>query len=58
MKRNRHSIFASMLATIAVGILTIPTAAAINVGSGPWVWQNPVPQGDTLNAVSCFTTNN
>lgn len=27
--------------------------AAIHVGSSSWTWQNPLPQGNTLNAVSC-----
>jgi len=34
--------------------LTVATAeAAVNIGSSSWVWQNPLPQGDTLNAISC-----
>jgi hypothetical protein len=45
----------------AVGILqprliTISgMAAPAPVEGGPWVWQNPLVQGDTLNAVSCPT---
>ena len=27
--------------------------AAITVGSSTWTWQNPLPQGDGLNAISC-----
>ena len=37
--------------------LTPPWAkAAINVGSSSWVWQNPLPQGDGFNAISCPST--
>ena len=27
--------------------------AAATVGSSTWVWQNPLPQGDGLKAISC-----
>jgi hypothetical protein len=27
--------------------------AAVSVGSSAWIWENPIPQGNTLNAVSC-----
>jgi hypothetical protein len=27
--------------------------AAVNLGSSSWVWQNPLPQADNLNGVSC-----
>jgi len=40
--------------------ITVATAmgqAAVNVGSSSWVWQNPVPQGNNLNVVSCPATN-
>ena len=30
--------------------------AAVNVGSSAWTWQNPLPQGNALNSVSCPTT--
>ena len=44
---------------ILTGVLVNnPSAiAAVSVGSSPWVWQNPLPQGFTLNAISCFDTN-
>jgi photosystem II stability/assembly factor-like uncharacterized protein len=55
MKKNPtlYSILPIVVAAISVA-LTNPTAgAAVNVGSSSWVWQNPLPQGDTLNAISC-----
>jgi photosystem II stability/assembly factor-like uncharacterized protein len=30
-----------------------PAAAFVATGTGTWIWQNPVPQGNTLWAVSC-----
>lgn len=30
--------------------------AAVTVGSSAWTWQNPLPQGNGLNSVSCPTT--
>ncbi len=40
-----------------ISMLVNPTAeAAVNVGNSSWVWQNPLPQGKTLNAISCPST--
>ena len=46
------------LAAMAAGaVLLIPNAyAAIHAGTSSWTWQNPLPQGNTLNAVSCPTS--
>ena len=29
------------------------TRAAVNFGSSAWMWQNPLPLGNGLNAISC-----
>jgi hypothetical protein len=58
--QRRATLFCvkSMLAVVAASAILTPHAgAAINAGSN-WTWQNPLPQGYTLNAISCFTTNN
>jgi photosystem II stability/assembly factor-like uncharacterized protein len=56
LKTHRMSyVMAAIAATIA---LTTPVAkSAVNVQSSSWIWQNPLPQGDTLNAISCPATN-
>ena len=39
---------------LAVGLLALPAVAAgapLSTGDGGWVWQNPLPQGNTLNSV-------
>jgi photosystem II stability/assembly factor-like uncharacterized protein len=39
---------------IAGALLSTPFAhGAVNVGSSSWLWQNPLPQGDNLNSISC-----
>ena len=43
---------------IGVSVNNQSALAAVHVGSSPWVWQNPLPQSFTLNAISCFTTSN
>src|SRR5579871_1426070 len=44
---------------IAISCVLAPPAleAATHVQSSSWVWQNPLPQGDQLNGVSCPATN-
>jgi len=44
-----------ILVVAAVGFSTTRTVEAgyINTGDGNWVWINPLPQGNTLNSVSC-----
>jgi hypothetical protein len=35
-------------------LLGVPRASAqVYLGSSPWVWQNPLPQGNDLQAVTC-----
>ena len=53
----------SLLALI-VGVLTLLAlipgtiqADLVSTGDGTWVWQNPLPQGNTLNGVSCPDVN-
>jgi len=55
-RKCSFNFFAPVLAGMALGaILTSPGArAAVNVGSSPWVWQNPLPQGNGLKATTCF----
>jgi hypothetical protein len=45
----------TLLAAIASGTILISpiTEAAVRVGSSPWFWQDPLPQGNSLNAISC-----
>jgi photosystem II stability/assembly factor-like uncharacterized protein len=44
---------------IVCGLLAIlpapPAGALVRSGAGPWVWENPLPQGNTLNDI-CFTS--
>lgn len=40
-----------LLFTLFVGVAI--GEATVTVGSSTWVWQNPLPQGDGLNAISC-----
>jgi hypothetical protein len=49
---------APVLGVTVIAMLINPAAeAAVNVGSSSWVWQNPLPQADWLNAISCPSTN-
>src|ERR1700681_1716291 len=60
--RARLSAFSStlMVATLVVVICTLTTAqtanASFSTGDGTWVWQNPLPQGNSLSGVSCPTS--
>ncbi len=50
----KHRNVFALAAMAASAILSSPNAyAAIHVGSSSWTWQNSLPQGSTLNAVSC-----
>jgi len=53
--RTKLHRIASTLGALAAGaILTVLNAeAAISVGGSAWIWENPLPQGNSLNAVSC-----
>jgi photosystem II stability/assembly factor-like uncharacterized protein len=56
MKKNRRLPSSLLLlAEIAMGAAATQfiASAAVNVESSPWVWQNPLPQGNNLNAISC-----
>jgi photosystem II stability/assembly factor-like uncharacterized protein len=48
-----------LLFTVFCGLLAIlpaaPAGALVRTGAGPWVWENPLPQGNRLNDV-CFTS--
>src|ERR1700674_1633131 len=60
--RARLAAFSSTLlvATLVVVLCTLSTAqtahAFLSTGDGTWVWQNPLPQGNSLSAVSCPTS--
>ena len=46
------SVVAICLAMTAIGLVTTaPAQALMQAGTGPFLWQNPVPQGDDLNQV-------
>jgi hypothetical protein len=47
--------FTHVVVGIAVcAFSSVPRAsAAVNVGSSSWVWQNPLPQGNSLQGVAC-----
>jgi photosystem II stability/assembly factor-like uncharacterized protein len=55
MKKNRrfHFVLTILVAAISATLTVATAEAAVNVGSSSWVWQNPLPQGDTLTAISC-----
>jgi photosystem II stability/assembly factor-like uncharacterized protein len=59
MRQKRIFERLTPLLGIVIGASVIHPAAmgAVNVGSSSWVWQNPLPQGDNLNAISCPSTN-
>jgi photosystem II stability/assembly factor-like uncharacterized protein len=50
---QRTVLGAIMASTILTGTMS---GAELTVGVGPWFWENPLPQGDTLNGVSCPST--
>src|ERR1700681_4189510 len=60
--RARLAAFSSTLlvATLVVVLCTLSTAqtahAFLSTGDGTWVWQNPLPQGNSMSAVSCPTS--
>lgn len=56
MKRRKRTTSAWILAA-GITLTALGANAAVNVGSSSWVWQNPYPQADNLNAVSCPTAN-
>ena len=45
------SCSAAILLCLLFGTAIHATAQGISTGDGTWVWQNPLPQGNTLNAV-------
>ena len=55
MKENQmfHALLPILAAAISATMIDTMAEAAVNIGSSSWVWQNPLPQGDTLNAISC-----
>lgn len=54
--RSRKPLVAAGLSlAMALTGLAVPTPAAafMSTGTSTWVWQNPLPQGNPLSAVSC-----
>ena len=51
--RTFHAILPILIAALSAAVTNSKAKAAVNIGSSSWVWQNPLPQGDTLNAISC-----
>src|SRR5579872_756033 len=54
---SRRRILRALLVVAWLALAAPIVCAAVNVGSSSWVWQNPLPQGNNLNAVSCPATN-
>jgi photosystem II stability/assembly factor-like uncharacterized protein len=48
-----HRIVLALAAIVGYAMLTTSAKAAVSVGSSSWHWQNPQPQGNFLNAISC-----
>jgi len=48
------STITRLLLMLAVAVLA--TKGAVTVGSSAWTWQNPLPQGNGLNSISCPTS--
>lgn len=48
-KNARRAALAAAVLTLA---LAAPAGAAVQVGSSGWLWGNPLPQGNTVNALS------
>ena len=59
---SRHWLVCGGAAAILLCLLLSSTAQAsaqgISTGDGPWVWQNPLPQGNSLTAVWGTDANN
>jgi photosystem II stability/assembly factor-like uncharacterized protein len=49
-----RGLVVAALLLLAIGLRT-PLLAEASVSSAVWQWQNPLPQGDNLSAVSCAT---
>ena len=51
VRRSRWLLLGDVV--LAVGLLALPAVAAgapLSTGDGGWVWQNPLPQGNSLNS--------
>jgi photosystem II stability/assembly factor-like uncharacterized protein len=51
---RRFAILACLLIGLSPEVVTVRPATA--AGGLTWTWHNPLPQGSTLNAVSCNAT--
>jgi photosystem II stability/assembly factor-like uncharacterized protein len=45
-------IKSALVASLLAAVLAVPAAANVQVGSSGWQWGNPLPQGNTLRAMS------
>jgi photosystem II stability/assembly factor-like uncharacterized protein len=45
-------VLVAALASLGVALLATPAGANVQVGSSGWQWGNPLPQGNTLRAMS------
>src|SRR6476661_6393460 len=59
---SRRRVGRGLISVLACGMLVVgltaalsgvkPAAASMSAG-GPWVWRNPLPQGNDLDAITC-----
>jgi photosystem II stability/assembly factor-like uncharacterized protein len=50
--KSLRRLGAAALAAAALGVLPAASPAGVQVGSSGWLWGNPLPQGNTLRAMS------
>ena len=49
---RRTSVVGAVAAAVVALVAAVPAGAAVQVGSSGWLWGNPLPQGNTVNALS------
>ena len=49
---RRASLVGVAAAAVIAIVAAAPAGAAVQVGSSGWLWGNPLPQGNTVNALS------
>jgi photosystem II stability/assembly factor-like uncharacterized protein len=58
---SRNSIFNGLALTLGIVfsavVLGTNAEGAVHIGGSAWIWENPTPQGNSLNAVSCPSLN-
>jgi photosystem II stability/assembly factor-like uncharacterized protein len=54
--RGRVPACSLLLTMVCLASPAARMEAAVTPGTSSWVWQNPLPQGDMLNGISCPTT--